>query len=175
MDGLLTRIQTRRTERRLALTFGMHTPPVRLVAVLGLMAGFGGVRAAAQSTFPDPGAKIRFSIAPSSQLHEGRLERMTGDSIVLERCPTCDRLHFGRAEIRDLEVWPSHASWGRALRGFGIGGAVGFAIAGLRGATCHGTADKCEDWVPLLGILGFAGGILGGFVGYLTGGSWQSP
>jgi hypothetical protein len=147
---------------------------LRLAVLLAFAAGNGVAQAGGQSTFPDPGAKIRFSTAPSSALYEGRLARVTEDSIVLERCPTCDRLRFGRAEIRDLEVWRSNASWGRALHGFGIGGAIGFAIAGLRRATCHGTADQCEDWVPLLGILGLAGGITGGIVGFLTGGSWEA-
>ncbi|HJQ55086.1 MAG TPA: hypothetical protein VJ825_14700 [Gemmatimonadaceae bacterium] len=119
------------------------------------------------------GEKIRFSIGSRTVLHEARLDWATKDSAVLESCATCDRLRYGRDELHYLEVWRGSSAGRRALRGFGIGGAVGLGIAGIGGATCRGTADKCEGWFPMLGILGFGAGLIGGLIGYLTAGSWQ--
>jgi hypothetical protein len=132
------------------------------------------VPASAQRRDLEHGEKIRFSIGSGSVLHEAALDWATRDSLILQSCATCDRLRYGHDEVHYLQVWRRSSAGSRALRGFGIGGAIGFGIAGISAATCHGTADKCEGSFALLGILGFAAGLLGAAIGYLSAGSWQS-
>jgi hypothetical protein len=119
------------------------------------------------------GEKIRFSIGATRELHEARLERFTPDSMILESCATCNRLRFARREAYDLEVFRRKSARSRAVTGFGIGGLFGLAAAGIRGLSCHGTADKCEDWFFALPFFGLIGGFVGSIVGYLGAGAWQ--
>lgn len=147
-------------------------PALRWALLVGLVIA-SAAPAAAQSRDLEHGEKIRFSIGSRTVLHEARLDWATKDSVILESCATCDRLRYGRDELHYLEVWRGSSAGRRALRGFGIGGAIGMGIAGISGATCRGTADKCEGWFALLGILGFGAGLIGSLIGYLTAGSWQ--
>jgi len=156
----------------LAETIRTSRPSLGWALLIGLVIGAVS-SAAAQNSDLRHGEKIRFAIGSHQVLHEARLDWATRDSVILESCSTCDRLRYGREELHYLEVWRGSSAGRRALRGFGIGGAIGLGIAGIGSATCRGTPDKCEGWFALLGILGFGAGLIGGIIGYLTASSWQ--
>lgn len=127
----------------------------------------------AQNGRVEPGDRIRFSLGPSRVLHEARLEQLTADSLIVERCPSCAQLRYARREVGDLAVFRRKPAGMRALRGFGVGGLIGLVAGGIGGLTCHGTADKCEGWFVAFPFFGLIGGAIGAIAGYLGAYTWQ--
>ena len=98
----------------------------------------------------------------------GRLSWLTTDSLVLDHCDNCDRLHYDRRELTRLDVSHRAAGQTRIITGMLIGSVVGIGA----GAICHG-GPKCEFQSaggPVRPLLGAA---LGGITAYLTSYIWD--
>jgi len=136
-----------------------------------LCAAFSG--AAAQESVLRQGSLIRFRVPPQDSLHIADLDRLTADSLVLERCETCSRLRFSRAEVAHLEVFGPVNRGDRFLAGLGLGALIGGGLGYLNVATCKGYADACELAVLAVPFGAIAGGILGAGFGFMTGYRWK--
>ena len=132
----------------------------------------GSVSAVAQPSIIKQGATVRFRMTTSDSSRTGRLATLTADSLVLATCLTCDRLLYGRAEIKDLEVMRPTPSGDRIISGLLLGGAVGGGLGWLSSSTCHG-ADRCDLSALAIPFGAIAGAVIGGFVGYLTSYNWE--
>ena len=73
--------------------------------------------------------------AQSGDLHAGQLERVTGDSVFLERCPDCNRLAYGRNDVANLDIYQPYNRGNRTLTGIGLGGLLGIGLGFLSAAT----------------------------------------
>ena len=134
--------------------------------------------AAAQETMLRSGARIRFRTNDSVQLakdslHVAQLARLTRDSLIVQRCMTCARLGYARAEVKHLEVFRPSDRGSRFLTGFGVGGLLGLGLGVLGATTCHG-GDKCDGAIFLIPFGGIVGGLIGGMGGYLTAYRWDA-
>ena len=111
-----------------------------------------------------PGATIRFVTGTDSRLIVGHLSNLTADSLIIDRCPNCDRLRYGTREISRLEVL--RGSW--RGRHFGVGFLFG-AFAGLIAAVlddakpCH--SDGCGLGIGAFLIYPPFGALIGGIIG----------
>jgi hypothetical protein len=121
-----------------------------------------------------PGATIRFVVGTDSRLIVGHLSNLTADSLIIERCTTCDRLRYGTREISRLEVLRG-SSRGRH---FAVGLLFG-AFAGLIAAVFE-NAQACHTDVCGLRMLDFFalppfGALIGGIIGVSlpTGERWE--
>jgi hypothetical protein len=131
------------------------------------------VRAAAPATIA-PGATIRFVVGTDSRLIVGHLNKLSADSLIIDRCEKCDRLRYGTCEISRLEVLRG-SSRGRH---FGIGLLFG-AFAGLIAAVFE-NAQPCHTDACGLRMLAFYfyppfGALIGGIIGVSlpTGERWE--
>lgn len=147
---------------------------VALAAAVGFLSF--ALAAQGQSSAPigvDPGASIRFQILGDSLFRSGILSRLTRDSLIVERCPTCyGRLDYGRGELTRLDVSRRLAGGSRALTGFAIGASAGLGIGWLSGINCKG-GDKCDGTIVAIPFLGILGGLIGGAAGYLSAYKWE--
>jgi hypothetical protein len=142
-----------------------------LLLVISFCVAFSG--AAAQENGPRQGSLIRFRVPPQDSLHVADLARITADSLVLERCETCSRLLFSRAEVNHLEVFVTTNRGDRLIAGFGIGGLIGGGLGYLSARTCKGNADACELSFLAVPFGAIAGAILGAGVGFITAYKWE--
>src|SRR2546423_10906484 len=106
---------------------------------------------AAQSSIVKQGATVRFRTTPDDSSRSGRLATLTADSLVLATCGNCERLLYGRSEIRSLEVMRPTAAGDRIISGLLLGGAVGGGLGWLSARTCHGGGrwDKEGPALPI--------------------------
>lgn len=119
-----------------------------------------------------PGSTVRFQIGGDASYRSGVLSRFTADSLIVERCPTCQgRLLYARSELTRLDVSERMPSGSRVLTGFGVGGLTGLALGALGAAACGG-GYKCEDEILLVPFGGLFGGLVGALIGYLTAYKW---
>ncbi|HKR09697.1 MAG TPA: hypothetical protein VJS39_10940 [Gemmatimonadaceae bacterium] len=132
----------------------------------------GSVSAVAQPSIIKQGATVRFRTTVDDSSRTGPLATLTPDSLVLARCLNCDRLLYGRAEIKDLEVMRPTPSGDRIISGLLLGGAVGGGLGWLSASTCHG-ADRCDLSALAIPFGAIAGAVIGGFVGYITSYKWE--
>jgi len=122
----------------------------------------------------EPGATIRFQIGWDPSFRGGVLTRFTPDSLIVERCPTCQgRLQYTRAELTRLEVSRRIPAGSRVLSGFAIGGIIGFALGYLAAATCKGPGDTCDAGLVTFAFGGLLGSLVGATAGYLTSYKWE--
>ena len=126
----------------------------------------------AQESIVKTGASIRIRPVGDERFHAGQLERVTGDSVFLERCPDCNRLAYGRTDVANLDVYQPYNRGNRTLTGIGLGGLLGIGLGFLSAATCHG-GDKCDASVVAIPFGGIAGMLIGGIVGYATAYKWH--
>jgi len=140
------------------LACGGGAPPVET--------GIPPVRAVAPSTIA-PGATIRFVVGTDSSLRVGHLSKLTRDSLIVDRCPNCDRLRYGTREISRLEVLRGSSRGKHFAVGLGIGALAGAIIAGINYARpCHALdTDVCG-----FRAFGFVfgppiGALIGGIIG----------
>ena len=163
----------------------IRTVSVALFAIMTVVAcggappvetGIPPVRAVAPSTIA-PGATIRFVVGTDSSLRVGHLSKLTADSLMIDRCPNCDRLRYGTREISRLEVLRGSSRGKHFAVGLGIGALAGVIIAGINYARpCHALdTDVCGFrafgfvFGPPIGAL--IGGIIG--VSLPTGERWE--
>lgn len=142
-----------------------------LPLVIFVFGAFSG--AAAQENGPRRGALIRFRVPPQEALHVADLGRITADSLILERCATCDRLLFSRAEVDQLAVFVTTNRGDRLIAGLGLGALAGGALGYLSAATCKGNADACELSILAVPFGAIAGAFLGAGIGFMTGYKWK--
>jgi hypothetical protein len=122
----------------------------------------------------EPGATIRFQIGGDNSFRSGVLSRLTGDSLVVERCPTCQgRLLYARSELTRLDVSKRTPAGFRMLGGYAIGAITGLALGVAAAVTCTGGGDKCDGGPVLVAFGGVFGGLVGVLVGYLTAYKWE--
>jgi hypothetical protein len=134
------------------------TPPVET--------GIPSVRAVAPSTIAR-GATIRFVVGTDSRLIVGHLNKLTPDSLIIERCTNCDRLRYGTREISRLEVLRGSSRGNHFAVGLGVGAVAGLIIATINYARpCHALdTDVCG-----FRAFGFfygppTGALIGGIIG----------
>lgn len=148
------------------------------MAVLSVVI-LGGISAQAQGPRLNPlaiesGATIRFRIRGDYSYRSGVLARLTADSVIVERCPTCQgRLFYDQSELTRLDVSRRIPAGPRILSGFAIGAIAGFALGYVSAATCTG-GDQCDFGVVAVAFGGLFGGLVGATVGYLTSYKWES-
>ncbi|MEA2762743.1 MAG: hypothetical protein QOD47_2027 [Gemmatimonadaceae bacterium] len=135
--------------------------------------GIGPVRPVAPSTIA-AGATIRFLVGTDSRLNVGRLNKLSADSLIIDRCENCDRLRYGTLEISRLEVLRGSSRGRHFAIGLGVG-----ALAGLLSATID-NARPCHTDVCDLRLLGFIigppiGALIGGIIAlaFPTGQRWE--
>ena len=126
---------------------------------------------AAQQRELRAGTRIRFSLGTSDTLHVADVTRLSGDSVFVDRCLTCSRSSYSRAELNQLAMFRPYHPGRRMVTGFGVGGLAGLAL-GVVVATKCGGGYRCEDSALAVPFLGLAGGLIGGLAGYLTGYRW---
>ena len=123
----------------------------------------------------EQGARIRFEIGGDQSFRSGVLARFTSDSLIVERCPTCQgRLEYGRSELTRLDVSRRIPATSRVLNGFAIGGITGFALGYLLAATCRGGGDRCDAGIVVFAFGGLFGSLVGASAGYLTAYKWEA-
>jgi len=143
-------------------------------ALLLIISFFGASSgAAAQETGPREGALIRFRVPPQQAWHVADLARLTADSLVVERCPSCDRLQFSRPDVEHIEVSVPVNRGGRLMAGLGIGTLIGGGLGYISARTCKGTADACDLAVLAVPFGAIAGGVIGAAAGFLSGYKWE--
>lgn len=121
----------------------------------------------------EPGASIRFQIVGDSLFRTGFLSRLTRDSLIVERCPTCyGRLVYAREEVTRLDVSKRTNGGSRALTGFALGASAGLALGYLSAVNCKG-GDRCDASIVAIPFGGILGGLIGGLAGYLSGFKWE--
>jgi hypothetical protein len=136
-----------------------------------------GLSARAQSSAQpvgiERGATVRFQIPGDSSFRSGVLTRLTQDSLIVERCPTCyGRLDYGRAELTRLDVSKRTDGGSRAVTGVAIGAGAGRALGYLLAVSCKG-GDRCDAGIVEIPFLGIFGGLVGGAAGYLSAYKWE--
>ena len=150
----------------------VRTPRI-VLCVLSLI----GTTARGQATNPvgiQPGSTVRFQIGGDIAYRSGVLSRFTADSLIVERCPTCQgRLLYGRGELTRLDVSERIPSGSRVLSGFAIGGIVGFALGYLLASTCKGIGDQCDAGIVVFAGGGLLGSLIGATAGYLSSYKWK--
>lgn len=142
-------------------------PPVKTGIAVG--------RAVAPSTIA-PGATIRFVVGTDSRLNVGHLSKLTGDSLIIDRCANCDRLRYGTLEISRLEVLRGSSRGKHFAVGLAVGALAGFVAGVISTAQpCNGTPDVCgfRD-IALIGDPA-VGALIGGIIGIAlpTGKRWE--
>ena len=121
---------------------------------------------------PQPGANIRFRIGPSDSLHVAQLGLLTRDSLALERCLTCNRLRYTRAEINDLAVFRPVNRGDRLIGGFAIGAVIGAGLGYLSARSCR-TYERCDLAALNLPLGAISGGLLGMAIGLISAYRWE--
>src|ERR1700694_6290167 len=91
------------------------------------------VRPFAPSTIA-PGAAIRFVAGTDSRLIVGHLSNLTPDSLIIDRCTSCDRLRYGTREITRLEVLRGSSRGRHFAHGLVFGALAGLIPAGFDNA-----------------------------------------
>lgn len=159
--ALSVRMRTAKTWRRAARGC--------LVAALGVWVS----SAQAQDPRLRAGVTIRFGTDTTSTLHVAQLEQATRDSLLLRRCETCSRTGYSFSEVNRLAAFQRIPAGMRMVSGFGWGGLLGLGLGAIAATTCHGTADRCEDAFLLVPFTGLLGGFVGALTGYLTAYRWE--
>jgi len=126
----------------------------------------------AQETVLRPGDRVRFHTGAHETFYIGELGRVTGDSLILERCTTCVSLTYDRASVRDLAVFRAWHRGHRVFTGLLVGGLVGGGLGAVIANTCKGTVDACELSVLAIPFGAIAGAFLGSAIGFMTGYRW---
>ena len=121
------------------------------------------VRAVAPSTIA-PGATIRFVVGTDSRLIVGHLSNLTPDSLIIDRCTSCDRLRYGTREITRLEVLRGSSRGRHFAHGLVFGALAGLVAAVLVNAQpCH--TDVCDLRLLDFFALPPFGALIGGIIG----------
>ena len=129
--------------------------------------------AAAQTSVVRQGATVRFLTAPGDSSRSGKLAKLTADSLVLTSCLNCDRLLYGRAEIKSLQVLRPTPSGDRIISGVLLGAAAGGGLGYITARTCHGGGERCDLAALNIPFGAIAGALIGRFVGWLTSYRWE--
>ena len=125
-----------------------------------------------QEQEPQPGAQIRFRIGARDSLHVAQLGLLTRDSLALERCLTCNRLRYSRAEINDLAVFRPVNRGDRFIGGLAIGAVIGGGLGYLSSRGCR-TYEKCDLAALAVPLGAIFGGLFGGVIGFIGAYRWE--
>lgn len=128
--------------------------------------------AGGQEQEPRPGANIRFRVGMSDSLHVAQLGLLTRDSLALERCSTCNRLRYSRAEINDLAVFRPVNRGDRFIGGLAIGAVIGAGLGYLSSRSCR-TYERCDLAALAIPMGAIFGGLFGGVTGFISAYRWE--
>jgi hypothetical protein len=121
-------------------------------------------RSVAPSTIA-PGATIRFVVGTDGRLVVGHLSNLAADSLIIDRCTSCDRLRYSTREISRLEVLRGSSRGKHFAVGLLFGAFAGLIAAVLVDAqSCH--SDGCGLGVGAFLIGPPEGALIGGIIGF---------
>ena len=123
------------------------------------------------------GTLVRVSVSGEDAVHEGRLVRMSADSIVVAESAG-DTTAWARASVSRMRM----RTKGSHVPGMTIGMIVGAGVGGVLGASSSRNdsarlSDVGQSFGEDMGnafVFGLLGGAIGGFLGYqVTGHAWR--